>query len=101
MNQLCEVVNRIQSQSVYVRRSEMAKPIYKLFVAKPSQASYKLSQEEQQKIFAKIKRPSKKLAANRLLPVTPAGLRSNGPSGALRSTRTLKQSRSIPRCSMS
>ena len=45
----------------------MAKPIYKLFVAKPSQASYKLSQEEQQKIFAKIEEALEKVGGKRVI----------------------------------
>ncbi len=45
----------------------MAKPIYKLFVAKPSQASYKLSQEEQQKIFAKIEEALEKVGGKQII----------------------------------
>src|SRR5262245_61697781 len=32
----------------------MAQQIYKLFMAKPSQAGYKVAQEERQKLFAKM-----------------------------------------------
>ena len=45
----------------------MAKPIYKLFVAKPSQTSYKLSQEEQQKIFAKIEEALEKVGGKQII----------------------------------
>ena len=45
----------------------MARPIYKLFFGKPSQAGYQLSQEEQQKILAKVDEALTKVGGKRVI----------------------------------
>ena len=45
----------------------MAGPIYKLFMAKPSQAGYKVAQEEQQKVFAKMEEAFAEVGGKRII----------------------------------
>lgn len=45
----------------------MAQPIYKFFMAKPSQAGYKVAQEEQQKVFAKVEEALEKVGGKRVI----------------------------------
>jgi hypothetical protein len=45
----------------------MAGPIYKLFMAKPSQAGYKVAQEEQQKVLAKVEEALEKVGGKRVI----------------------------------
>ena len=45
----------------------MAQPIYKLFMAKPSQAGYTVAQEEQQEVFAKVEEALKKVGGKRVI----------------------------------
>ncbi len=45
----------------------MAQPIYKLFMAKPSQAGYQVAQEEQQKAFAKVEEALAKVGGKRVI----------------------------------
>lgn len=45
----------------------MAGPIYKLFMARPSQAGYGQTQEEQQKLFAKVEEAFKQVGAKQVI----------------------------------
>jgi hypothetical protein len=45
----------------------MAQPIYKLFMAKPSQSGYTVAQEEQQKVFAKVEEALEKVGGKRVI----------------------------------
>lgn len=45
----------------------MAQPIYKFFMAKPSQAGYKVAREEQQKVFAKMDEAFRELGGKRII----------------------------------
>jgi hypothetical protein len=45
----------------------MAGPIYKLFMAKPSQAAYKVSQEEWPKLIAKIEEALEKVGGKQVI----------------------------------
>lgn len=45
----------------------MAQPIYKFFMAKPSQAGYSQTQEEQQKLLAKLEEAFAKVGGKRVI----------------------------------
>jgi hypothetical protein len=45
----------------------MAQPIYKLFMAKPSQAGYQVAQEEQEKVFAKVEEALEQVGGKRVI----------------------------------
>jgi len=45
----------------------MAQPIYKLFLIKPLEASYQLSQEEKDSLFAKVDEALKKVGGKRIV----------------------------------
>ena len=45
----------------------MPQPIYKLFMAKPSQAGYSVALEEQQKVFAQVEEALKKVGGKQIV----------------------------------
>ncbi len=74
----------------------MAQAIYKVWLVKPTEAWYQLSQEEQDKLFAQVAERAPRWAAQLLSPVNLAGLQSSGLSGALTNspiTRPIENSR--------
>ena len=76
----------------------MAQPIYKLFLARPSAAWYRLSQEEQTTLLGKVGETLERLAESRLLPAIQVGPRSKRPSGGSSNIPTSTRSKSNPNC---
>jgi hypothetical protein len=61
--------SREETEVSTTRRSIMAQPIYKLFLAKPTEAwyRYQLSQDEQNQLFAKLDEAFKKAGGKRIV----------------------------------